>query len=78
MCHFTWQKLSKRGIYSHIPHHDEDYAVEVGLRMLTLRHMVTENNGKFALATEQRDMIEFYANTIAHHLKDEQLAIQTL
>ena len=71
MCHFTWQKLSKRGIYSHIPHHDEDYAVEVGLRMLTLRHMVTENNGKFALATEQRDMIEFYANAIAHHLKDE-------
>jgi len=78
MCHFSWQKLSARGIYSHIPHKDEDYAVEVGLRMLTLRHMVFETDGSFSVAPDQRNVVEYYANAIAHHLEVEQLAITTL
>ncbi len=76
-CHQTWQLLSARGIYSHIPHEDEDYAVEVGLRMLTLRHMVTEEGGKFALAPEHAHVVKFYANAIAHHFESDQLAIST-
>lgn len=75
MCHYSWQKLSAHGIYSHIPHHDEDYAVEVGLRMLTLRHMVSEVDGKFVLEQEQRDIVEYYANAILHHLETDQFAI---
>lgn len=75
MCHYSWQKLSARGIYSHIPHKDEDYAVEVGLRMLTLRQMVSEVDGKFVLEQEQRDIVEYYANAISHHLETDQFAI---
>ena len=74
-CHQTWQDLSARGIYSHIPHEDEDYAVEVGLRMLTLRHMVTEVDGKFALAPEHAHVVQYYANAISHHFESNQLSI---
>ena len=74
-CHQTWQDLSARGIYSHIPHEDEDYAVEVGLRMLTLRHMVSEVGGKFALAPEHAHVVQYYANAISHHFESDQLAI---
>jgi len=74
-CHQTWQDLSKHGIYSHVPHEDEDYAVEVGLRMLTLRHMVTEVDGKFALAPEHAHVVQYYANAIAHHFESDQLVI---
>ena len=66
-CHDIWQQLSVRGVYSHIPHEDEDYAVEVGLRMLTLRHLVSEENGKFTLNPEHSAVVEYYANAIAHH-----------
>lgn len=71
-CHDIWQQLSARGVYSHIPHEDEDYAVEVGLRMLTLRHMVSELDGKFALIPAHSDVVEYYANAIAHHFEATQ------
>lgn len=72
-CHNTWQTLSARGVYSHIPHEDEDYAVEVGLRMLTLRDLVTEKDGKYSPATDQGNLVEFYANGIAHHFDNDDL-----
>ena len=68
-CHDIWRQLSARGVYSHIPHEDEDYAVEVGLRMLTLRHMVSEEDGKFTLVPAHAVVVEYYANAIAHHFE---------
>ncbi len=35
--------LERRGSYVHIPRADRDYAISVGLRMLTLRHLVLED-----------------------------------
>lgn len=71
-CHRHWRALAKRGIYSHIPHADEDYAVEVGLRMLTLRHMATETGAGFTISPENRPLAEYYANAIAQHFADTQ------
>ena len=34
--------FEKRGFHVHIPREDQDYAVGTGLRMLTLRHIITE------------------------------------
>ena len=31
----------------HIPRHDQEYAVDVGLRMLMLRHLVTQEDGLY-------------------------------
>jgi glycerol-3-phosphate O-acyltransferase len=70
-----WQDLSARDIYSHIPHSDEDYAVEVGLRMLTLRHVVTETDGRFAVDPAQSVIVQYYANAIIQHFDADLLVI---
>ena len=50
----------------HIPHHDFDYAVEVGLRMLVLRHVIIEKDGEYHLQPEEVTLLGYYANAIAH------------
>ena len=40
-----WRSLEAGGAYVHVPRGDQDYAVSVGLRMLTLRHLVTAEGG---------------------------------
>ena len=61
-------RLERRGAYVHIPRADRDYAVTVGLRMLTLRHFVTEADGLFRANEGERDMLRYYANAIEHFL----------
>ncbi len=65
-CHEVWQELSARNIYSHIPHGDEDYAVDVGLRMLNLRHLIDDENGRISIQPKERELLVYYANAIAH------------
>lgn len=64
------QKLAAHGAHVHIPRGDQDYAIEVGLRMLRLRHLVTDADGLFAIAPEERPLIDYYANSIAHLLAE--------
>ena len=35
------------GAHVHIPRHDQEYAVDVGLRMLMLRHLVSAEDGVY-------------------------------
>ena len=63
-------RLEREGAYVHIPRADRDYAVTVGLRMLTLRHFVTEADGLFRANEDERDMLRYYANAIEHFLAD--------
>lgn len=51
----------------HLPREDIAYAVEVGLRNLTRRKIVTEAGGKVAMVPEQRPLLAYYARSIAHH-----------
>ena len=74
-CHEVWRQLSARGIYSHLPHADEDYAVDVGLRMLTLRHLVTETDGIYTVNPENQVIVEYYANAIVHHFEADDATI---
>lgn len=67
-CHHLLQGFLSGGAYVHLPRRDEDYAVEVGLRILTSRHMVTESDGVFAINGDDRALVQFYANSIAHLL----------
>ena len=61
-------RLEGGGAYVHIPRADRDYAVTVGLRMLTLRHFVTEEKRLFRANEDERDMLRYYANAIEHFL----------
>ena len=49
----------------HVPRADRDYAIGVGLRMLTLRHAVLEAEGLYRVNPDDLDLIAFYANAIA-------------
>ena len=59
-------ELTRSGAYVHIPRADLDYAITVGLRMLVLRRFVEESEGLFRARAEERDMLDYYANSIEH------------
>ncbi|MGH9367317.1 MAG: 1-acyl-sn-glycerol-3-phosphate acyltransferase [Thermoanaerobaculia bacterium] len=60
------KELERRGAHLYIPRSDQDYAIDVGLRMLTLRHLVDETAGIFAPRREELPLLAYYANSIAH------------
>jgi glycerol-3-phosphate O-acyltransferase len=62
------ERLEAAGAHVYIPRKDLDYAVAVGLRMLTLRRLVEEKDGLFAVRPLELPLIRYYANSIAHLL----------
>jgi glycerol-3-phosphate O-acyltransferase len=64
--HARMGELEARGAHLYIPRHDHDYAFGVGLRMLTLRHLVLEEDGLFRPAPDQLPMLAYYAGSIEH------------
>jgi glycerol-3-phosphate O-acyltransferase len=60
-----WRALEAGGAYVHVPRGDQDYAVSVGLRMLTLRHVVLVDGGLFRPAPGEVPLLRYYANAIA-------------
>ena len=58
--------LAGRGAHVYLPRKDQDYAITVGLRMLTLRHLVDEKDGLFTARKEELPLLTYYANSIAH------------
>ncbi len=62
------RRLIAGGAHIHIPRADQDYALEVGLRMLLLRHFVEEENGLYRANPREEVLLRYYANSIAHLL----------
>jgi glycerol-3-phosphate O-acyltransferase len=61
------EQLLAAGAHVHVPRADRDYEVTVGLRMLTLRHIVTEDDeGLLTITPEDRPLVSYYANAIRH------------
>ena len=61
-------RLEAKGAHVHVPRKDRDYAVTAGLRMLVMRHLVTEDDsGYYRIAKGEERMIAYYANSITHH-----------
>jgi glycerol-3-phosphate O-acyltransferase len=58
--------LSRRGAHVYVPRKDREYAITVGLRMLTLRHLVEEREGLYAARPEELPLLTYYANSVAH------------
>lgn len=59
-------RLEASGAHVHIPRTDRDYAIDVGLRMLTLRHFVIEEDGAYRTNPGEQVMLVYYANAIRH------------
>jgi glycerol-3-phosphate O-acyltransferase len=60
------RRLRAAGGHVHMPRQDEEYAVEVGLRMLTLRHLVELEDGVYRANPKETALLAYYANAIAH------------
>ncbi len=58
--------LEARGAHVYVPRGDQDYAITVGLRMLTLRRLVEQEDGIYRARPEEVPLLEYYANSIAH------------
>lgn len=58
--------LVSAGGHLHVPRDDIDYAIEVGLRMLTRRRIVEKTGDVYRVTTGEEGMVDFYANSIAH------------
>jgi glycerol-3-phosphate O-acyltransferase len=59
-------ELEAAGAHVYVPRRDLDYAVTVGLRMLTARHLVREQDGLFRANPQELRVLAYYANSIAH------------
>ena len=62
-------RVEARGAHVYVPRTDRDYALTVGLRMLTLRHLVSERDGLFSANPDELTVLAYYANSIAHLLE---------
>ncbi len=58
--------LTAGGAHIYIPRRDHDYAVTVGLRMLTLRHIVEGEDGLYRASPGEVPLLQYYANSIRH------------
>ncbi len=58
--------LEARGAHSHVPRHDFDYALDVGLRILVMRRIVTKAEETYRLNPAEAGVIDYYANSIDH------------
>lgn len=67
--HGLLEELEAAGARVYIPRSDLDYGVTVGLRMLTLRHLVRQDgDGLYSAVTAEATVLQYYANSIAHLL----------
>lgn len=60
------QGIEAHGVRVYVPRHDQDYAINFGVRMLLLRHMVLEDDGLFRANPRELLALQYYANSIAH------------
>ncbi len=60
--------LQAAGAHLYLPRGDWDYAIDAGLRMLLLRHLVVESEGLYRVQAGEEALIAYYANSIAHLL----------
>ncbi|MFY9551312.1 MAG: 1-acyl-sn-glycerol-3-phosphate acyltransferase [Thermoanaerobaculia bacterium] len=58
--------LDRRGAHVYLPRGDQDYAITVGLRMLTLRRLVEDSGGLYRARREELPLLSYYASSIAH------------
>ena len=56
--------LKEAGAHLHIPRNDDDYAVDVGLRMMRMRRLVIEDASGLRANPEEENVLRYYSNAI--------------
>src|SRR5258705_1280588 len=65
------ERLERSATRVYVPRRDLDYALDVGLRMLLMRHLVEEEEGAYRASEKELPLLRYYANSIAHLVGDE-------
>ena len=60
------EELQAVGAFVYMPRQKGTYLFDVGLRMLLLRRLVTRDGDRYRIAPNQRPVVAYYANSIAH------------
>ncbi len=63
------EQLDAGEAHVYVPRKDLDYALTVGLRMLTLRRLVEEQDGLYRARQNELALLAYYANSINHLLQ---------
>ena len=61
-----FEQLEKQGYRAYIPRGNREYSVTVGIRMLTLRHLILDQDGIYSVNPKEVELLNYYANSIAH------------
>jgi len=64
------ERAEMLGAHVYVPRSDRDYAISVGLRMLTLRHLALEDEGLIRANPAEMRVLAYYAHSIAHLFDD--------
>jgi glycerol-3-phosphate O-acyltransferase len=59
------RRLQAAGAHVYLPRADEEYAMDVGLRMLVQRRLVAERDGGWVVMEGEVGVLRYYANAIA-------------
>jgi len=65
------RKLEHRQAPVMLPQRARDQAISNALRMLVLRHIVEEVDHMYRFASDSEQILQYYANSIAHHLSEK-------
>ncbi len=60
--------LEENGACLYIPRDSRSYALEAGLRMLTLRHLLLQDGNRYRANAQDLEVLKYYANSIDHLL----------
>jgi len=61
-------QFEARGASLYIPRDSRSYALESGLRMLTLRHLLVQDGSRYRANANDLAVLKFYASSIEHLL----------
>ena len=62
------RRVEASGAHVYVPRTDRDYALTVGLRMLTMRRLVLEREGLYQVNPLELPLLRYYAHSITHLL----------
>ena len=64
------ERLEQAAARVYVPRRDLDYALDVGLRMLLMRHLVDEREGVYIARESEMPLLRYYANSISHLVEE--------
>ena len=70
-------RLEAHGAHLYIPRRSRTYTLESGLRMLTLRHLLEEQDGRYRTRAKDLPVLQYYARSFEHLVPEDHRTMET-